>query len=70
MAKSAIQTDVADVMLVTEGGNLRDRGIDGRRLGDDRAPEQDASNAGNQNYTRAELQRENLLGSKDLRHDA
>jgi len=55
---------------VTEGGSLHDWGIDGRGLGDEAAPEQDASNADKHKHTCAELQHENLLGSKDLRHDA
>jgi hypothetical protein len=69
VAKAAIETDVADVVFMTEGRSLRDRRTDWWRLGDDAAPEQDTGKKNNQNNTRAELQHEDLLGSKNLRHE-
>jgi hypothetical protein len=68
VTKTAIQTHVADVMLVAERWGLGDRGINRWRLGGEVSPHQDAGNQDNQNHTRAEFQHENLMGSKDLRH--
>jgi len=68
VAKTTIQSDIADMMFVAKGRPLRNGGVEGGNASNAAAPKEHKGNAKDQEQTRNELEQKHEPRPKDLSH--